>query len=68
MVDLSDAVNSQLHMSFNGVSNSEVGVFRRGGLKTASACPRFKGLAHIIHIIASRAPVGAKETASSRLR
>ena len=26
MVDLSDAVNSQLHMSFNGVSDSEVTV------------------------------------------
>ena len=70
MVDLSDAVNSQLHMSFNGVSNSEVSVFRRGGLKMASACPRFKGpvLAHIIRIIASRAPVGAKKQPSSRLR
>ena len=26
MVDLTDALNSQLHMSFNGVSNSEVGL------------------------------------------
>ena len=29
MVDLTDAVNSQLHMSFNGVSNSEVGKMAR---------------------------------------
>ena len=29
MVDLTDAVNSQLHMSFNGVSNSEVGKMTR---------------------------------------
>ena len=29
MVDLTDAVNSQLHMSFNGVSNSEVAKMTR---------------------------------------
>ena len=37
MVDLTDAVNSQLHMSFNGVSNSEVGlvIMREGKVNIA---------------------------------
>merc|ERR1719341_2984423 len=35
MVDLSDALNSQLHMSFNGVSDSEVEVKLDKSLNTS---------------------------------